>query len=113
MGKARKKKEKKADFTVNPTQQVKADFIENKTKSRQDQTKAGELHRHFFQIPEYRTNRDCRLTIGIALSSQALDNAFLEGEARRSAAFEHQLAMTKHYAENQRKGYSYNCLADC
>lgn len=44
------------------------------------------------------------LLVGIALPSQTLDNAFLEGEARRSAAFDHQLAMTKHYAENQRKG---------
>ena len=41
---------------------------------------------------------------GINLPTQALDDVFLEGEARRSAAFEHQLAMTKHYSENQRKG---------
>jgi len=51
---------------------------------------------------------ETKLTIGITLPTQALDNAFLEGEARRSAAFEHQLAMTKHYAENQRKGGSWN-----
>ena len=41
---------------------------------------------------------------GITLPNQTLNHALLEGEAKRSAAFEHQLAMTKHHAENQRKG---------
>jgi hypothetical protein len=44
------------------------------------------------------------LRIDVALPNQTLDKVFLEGDARRTAAFEHQLAMTKHYAENQRKG---------
>jgi hypothetical protein len=118
MGKAKKKKEKKADFSVcfPPTHQLfntLRSYCDRKQSSRSERQSPSQ---RIIPIPHSRRKvlliqlnlgREFADRTGINLPSQALDNAFLEGDARRSAAFEHQLAMTKHYSENQRKGSSY------
>jgi len=72
-------------------------MLENQVKSRQDEAQTSQLHRHILQVTEYpsRMYWQVLMIIGINLPSQTLDNAFLEGEARRSAAFDHQLAMSR------------------
>ena len=106
MAKRKKKKEKKADFSVILLLKSYFLILNQKTKLKVGKTKpkpANYTDTSFKSRSPFPPLHN-RLIAGIALPTQALDNAFLEGEARRSAAFDHQLAMTKHYAENQRKG---------
>jgi hypothetical protein len=109
MGKGKKKKEKKADFVVAHPGVLLANCLENQVESRQVKAQASQLYRYIVQVAEYNSQENhCLIYVGIALPNQSLDNAFLEGEARRTAAFAHQLTMTKHYAENQRKGSRFS-----
>ena len=53
MAKAKKKKEKKADFAVAHQAAVPANRLENQAEGRQDKAQASQLHRYIIQVTEY------------------------------------------------------------